>query len=221
MRVPSGFVSAAQWLRDRGLLYYRCARVVRCDTLEVPAADPEVEVDVREASDEDLRLLAPLENNIATDWLERKAQGSVCLVALSGSAHQGYQWITRSAEEMTEVSHVIDVSRDAWGAYLFDSYVLPSFRGKGVFRTLVRSSKRWALQQGLSRLYAAFARDNHISEHAFRKAGFVTIVGDVVLFRLLNREWKRVRHPHGMPIVDVLRDEGLHRLVPRAAGYPP
>lgn len=204
LRIPSGLVSLARWLRDRGLVYYRSARVVRCDVLEIPAGEPENGVEVHEASEEDLRQLAPMENSTAPEWMARRRDGSVCLVARSRSTYQGYLWITRSVQMMTEVNHVIDVSKDSSGAYMFDSYVLPESRGRGVYKTLMRSSKRWALTQGVSRLYAAFARDNHISEHAFRKAGFVTVVGDVTFVRVLDREWKRVWRPPGTPVIDVL-----------------
>jgi GNAT superfamily N-acetyltransferase len=118
---------------------------------------------------------------------------------------------------MTEVNHVVDVSRDAAGAYMFDGYVLPAHRRKGALRALLRSSKGWALQHGISRLYAAFARENHVSEHALLTAGFGTIVGDVSILRVLGREWKWVRLPRRMPIFDVLSADGPSRFRPRPA----
>ncbi len=202
-RIASAVAPLAQRLHDRDLLYWKRARVVRCDSLgrDEPTATA---VDAREASDEDLHLLASMQGRPGGDWLARRARGIVCLVAWSGPAPIGYLWITRSAEEMTEVNHVLDVSRDPAGAYLFDGYVFPSHRRKGVLRGLLQSSKRWGAQRGLSRLYAAFTRDNHVSEHALHRAGFQAVVGDIAFLRVLHREWKWIRIPRGTPVVEVL-----------------
>ena len=216
-RIRSGIVSGVRWLGDRGLFYYRRARVVRCDALDVDAGEPGMDLEVHEASEEDLRLLASAQNRSPAEWLTRRAQGTICLLARRGPARLGYLWITRSAEMMTEVNHVVDVSRDAAGAYMFDGYVLPEHRRKGVLRTLLRSSKEWARQHGISRLYAAFARENRASEHALHAAGFTTIVGDIGLIRVFHREWKWVRLPHGMLIFNVLGADGTSRIQPRPA----
>src|SRR6266498_1191497 len=132
-RIASAMAPLARQLRDRDLLYWKRARVVRCDALgrDEPTATA---VEAREASDEDLHLLASMQGRPGGDWLARRTRGIVCLVAWSGPAPNGYLWITRSAEEMTEVNHVLDVSRDPAGAYLFDGYVFPSHRRKGVLR---------------------------------------------------------------------------------------
>lgn len=205
-----------EWLGARGLLYWRRVRVVRCSRLEVEAAEPGPRPDVREASDEDLRRLAAMHGLGVAEWRARRGQGSICLVARSGTALLGYLWITRSAERMAEVNHTLDVSRDASGAYLFDGYVLPAHRRKGVLHALLRSSKTWAAQHGLARLYAAFARENHVSEHALEREGFTTIVGDVGILRVLNREWKWIRLPREAPVIDILNATGP----PRAAPHP-
>src|SRR6267378_4384605 len=204
MRMRSRLDPLARLLQARGLFYYRRARVVRCDALDIDSGDPRNGVEVQEASEEDFHRLAAMLNERAAEWPGRRAKGMVCLVARSGPVPLGYLWITRSPEVMTEVDHVIDVSRDAAGAYMFDGYVLPAHRRKGVLRTLLGSSKRWAAQCGVSRLYSAFARENKVSEHALLTAGFVTVVGDVGILRLLGREWKWVRLPHGGSIFDIL-----------------
>ncbi|HYT00812.1 MAG TPA: GNAT family N-acetyltransferase [Thermoplasmata archaeon] len=212
-RVASVMASLAQRLRDRDLLYWKRARVVRCDALggDEPPATP---VDARVASEEDLHRLASMQGRSEGDWLSRRARGVMCLVAWSGPAPIGYLWITRSAELMTEVNHVLDVSRDPAGAYLFDGYVFPSHRRQGVLRGLLQSSKRWGAQRGLSRLYAAFTRDNHVSEHALHRAGFQAVVGDISLLRVLHREWKWIRIPHGTPVVGVLSPDGPGKTMP-------
>ena len=197
-------------------LYYRRARVVRCDTTGADAREPAMGLDVQEASEEDIRALASMQNRSPGEWLARRAQGTICLLARRGPERLGYLWITRSAEMMTEVNHVVDVSRDAAGAYLFDGYVLPEHRRKGVLRTLLNSSKQWATQHGLSRLYAAFARENRASEHALHTAGFTTVVGEIGVIRVLHREYKWVRLPHGMLPFNVLGGDGAYRTMPRA-----
>lgn len=220
MRVAPVVTTISQWLRERGLFYYRRARVVRCDVLEPDGEEPQVEAEVHPATDQELHQLAAMQSRTTADWLAKRGQGAFCLVARSGPALLGYLWITRSAELMTEVNRALDVSRDAAGAYLFDGYVLPAHRRKGVLRTLLNASKQWAKQQGLARLYAAFARENQASEHALRKVGFVTIVGDVGILRVLGREWKWIRFPHGMPTFDVLNARSESRPVPMPASAP-
>jgi len=214
-RIRSGIDSIVGSLGDRGWFYYRRARVVRCDAPDADAGDPESDVDVQEASEEDLRHFASMQNRTPAEWLARRAQGTICLLARRGPTRLGYLWITRSAELMIEVNHVVDVSRDAAGAYMFDGYVAPEHRRQGVLRELLRSSKRWAVQHDISRLYAAFARENRVSEHALHAAGFTTVVGDIGILRLAHREWKWVRLPHDTSMINVLGVERASRTRPR------
>lgn len=212
-RIASAMASVAQQLRDRDLVYWKRARVVRCDALgrDEPPATP---LGAREASEDDLHLLASMQGHLVGDWLSRRARGVVCLAAWSGSEPLGYLWITRSSELMIEVNHVLDVSRDPAGAYLFDGYVFPSHRRKGVLGELLQSSKRWGAQRGVSRLYAAFTRDNRVSERALHRAGFQAVVGDISLLRVLHREWKWIRIPHGTPVAGVLSADGRGQMTP-------
>ena len=203
-RIRSGFVSIVRSLGDRGWFYYRRARVVRCDAPDADAGDPEADMEVKEASEEDLRHLASMQNRTPAEWLARRARGTICLLARRGPTRLGYLWITRSPEMMIEVNHVVDVSRDAAGAYMFDGYVEPEHRRQGVLRELLRSSKRWAVQHEISRLYSAFARENRVSEHALHMAGFTTVVGDIGILRLAHREWKWVRLPPETLMINVL-----------------
>lgn len=204
VRIPSLGVSVARWFRERGIVYYRAARVVRCDDLETGDDAPNSEPSVEEACEEDLRALASPVDGALPEWLARVARGAVCLVARSHAERLGYVWITRKAHPITEVGYLLDVSREPSTVYLFDGYVLPEHRRQGALRALLTACKRWAKRNGVSRLYAAFARDNAISEHTLRRAGFVTAVADVVLLRVLTWEWKRVRAPEGvLPITIV------------------
>lgn len=187
----------AEWLRMRGLLYFRRARVVRCELSAADRDEPQEGIEVREASEQDIRALAAALGRESADWMAKRAQGALCIVAWSGQARLGYLWITRSAELMSEVHQILDVSRDPGAVYLFDGYVLPANRRKGALRTLLHASKRWARQQGLSRLYAAFARENRVSEQALLRAGFATVVADVGFLSVLGHEWKWLRTPQG------------------------
>ena len=215
-RLRSAFLPLIDWLRNRDLLTYRRVRLVRCDRAE-PQWGAEIPLNVSEAGEEDLNILGRAQHVATTDWATRQERGVVCLVARSGSSPVGYLWITRSAELMIEVHHVVDVSRDPGGAYMFDGYVLPAHRRKGVLSTLLEESKRWARERNISRLYAAFTRDNHVSERALLRAGFVTVVGDVDMIRVLGWEWKRVRVPSGSRMSEVLRAEGLSARAARPA----
>lgn len=203
-RLASRAASWKEWLRSHGVLYFRRARVVCRNVPEAFEANPTADVDIVDASTEDLRALAAVRRSELSEWLARKDRGNVCLVARSGPTDLGYVWISRGRELMTEVHHALDVSQDAAGLYLYDGYVFPSHRRKGVLRALLNAAMRRARDQGASRLYAAFARENHASERALHQAGFVSIVGDVSLLLVFGREWKRVRLSSGRPWADVL-----------------
>lgn len=203
-RIRSAWGSFARWSQARGLLYWRRARVVGYEVTSRDAHEPEAPFEVTEASRQDLLRLAAMMHVDGTEWQDRIARGNVCLVARSGPSLLGHLWISRSSELMREVGRTLDVTRDPHGAYLYDGYVLPEHRRRGVLRTLLGCSKRWAQERGILRLYAAFARDNHASGRALAQAGFTAVVGDVGILRVLTLEWKWVRFPEGLPLVDVL-----------------
>lgn len=199
---PSWALTIARALRDWNLLYYRSVRVYRCDRLEDTSEGSRTDIEVVEAKETDVWLLAPMQRSSAAEWFARLASGHSCLIARSELGDLGYLWLTTGLHYVQEVDHVVDVSHDPEGAYLHDAYVLPDARNQGVFRTLVHSAKEWARARGLSTLYAAVARDNEISKRAFESTGFTRVVGQVTLLRVRNHEWKRVRRRSG--VVDVL-----------------
>ncbi len=204
VRLASTRAALRHWLRSHGVFYFRRARVVCRSVPEVLERRPGAGTDIREASAADLRALAAAQAWDASEWLDRRARGDVCLVACSGPAYLGYVWISRTREVMAEVDHVLDVSRDPGGVYLFDGYVFPPHRRQGVLRALLATSMDWARVRGASRAYAGFVRENHASERALGQAGFVTVLGDVSLLRVLGREWKWIRVPSGRPWAVVL-----------------
>jgi GNAT superfamily N-acetyltransferase len=211
LRLPRSLPRGLRWLHHKRVAYYRRARVVRCDSLDLDSRSPDIPIEIREASEEDLRRLAPMEENSAAEWLVLRARGSVCFVARSGREDVGYLWVTRSPHGMSEVDHVFDVSHDPFGAYLFSGYTLPAFRGKGVLRTLIMHAKVWARDRGISRLYSAFVAENEVSRHVLDRAGFHAVVGEIVVLCIAGREWKWISHPGGTPVPDVLRVDGSAR----------
>lgn len=214
-RFGSVLSSLREWLRSHGIFDFRRARVVCRGVPATRGPSPTTGIVIREASAEDMRAVSAARPCDASEWLARSAHGNVCLVACSGSEVLGYVWISRSRELMTEVNHVVDVSRDGAGIYLFDGFVFPSHRRKGVLRTLLTSAMAWARDHGAARVYAAFARENHASERALIQAGFVTVVGDVSRLLVLGREWKRVRVPRGSPWSGLLSAAPSSQSVPR------
>ncbi len=205
---------------ERGLFYFRRARVV-CWDAALGGESRAVVVTVHEASEEDLRRLAAAMGRGPSDFLARRERGSVCLVARSGTEYAGCVWISRSAELMVEVHRVLDVSRDSQGAYLFDGFVLPAFRGRGILRALLGACQRWAVAHRLSRLYTAFTRENRVSERALRASGFATVVGDVGVVRVLGREWTWARLRTGAPFGEVLRTPAPSRPGSDSTRAPP
>ena len=201
---PFHFVfTIARALRDWHLFYFRTVRVLRCDSLDDGSEAPPVDFEVVEASEEDVRRIASLERSSPAEWFNRQRLGHTCLLARSRPRELGYLWITRGRHFMQEVSHVVNVSHDPAGAYLYDAYVIPDARRQGVLRELVASAKAWARARGLSTLYMAVAMDNKVSRRAFESLGFTTVVGQVRVLRVRNHDWKRVKRPAGVP--DVLQ----------------
>lgn len=213
--------SIRRWLEERGVVYFRRARVVCCDGSMAGEAIPVPAITVREASSDDLRQLSAAMGHGPSELPDRQKRGCVCLVARSGAETLGCVWISRSAEMMTEVRYVLDVSRDAQGAYLFDGFVLPAWRGKGILRAVLRGCRSWAAARGISRLYAAFTRENRVSERALRAMGFTAVVGDVAVLRALGRERTWVRVYQRAPLGDVLGAARPSQSGPDATQTPP
>lgn len=195
-------------LGERGVVYFRRARVVCCDAVRIGEENSAAAVTVHEATAEDLRQLSAAMGRDPSELPERQKRGRICLVARSGTECLGCVWISRSAETMTEVHRVLDVSQDPQGAYLFDGFVVPAWRGKGVLRALLAACRAWAASSGVSRLYAAFTRENHVSERALVAMGFTNVVGDVTVLRVLGMERNWVRLEQDAPMADVLRATG-------------
>ncbi len=219
-RMRAAYGAFRQRTAERGLFYFRRARVV-CWDAALGGESRAAAVIVHEASQDDLRRLAAAMGRAPSDFLARRERGSVCLVARSGTDYIGCVWISRSAELMVEVRRVLDVSRDPQGAYLFDGYVLPAFRGRGILRAILGACQGWATAHRLSRLYTAFTRENRISERALRATGFATVVGDVGVVCVLGREWTWARLRTGAPFGEVLRTPTPSRPASDSTRAPP
>jgi len=99
------------------------------------------------------------------------AAGGECLIAWRGGAMAGYSWIDRR-QVLLLGNRVTDLPDE--GAYTFNSYVWPDFRGRRVFQVLTESVYRLLAQEGFAFCCNLVDRNNAGSIGARLKFGVVT-----------------------------------------------
>jgi hypothetical protein len=99
-----------------------------------PVASP-IELMVREAGDQDLAaIIDRLGPKIRDNFKSATAIGSTCFVALNEGRIAGYTWINRKNIDL--VGHIVAQLPNG-GAYNYNSFVFPEFRGKRVFQSMI------------------------------------------------------------------------------------
>jgi hypothetical protein len=99
------------------------------------------------------------------------AGGSECLIAWRGEAMAGYSWVDRQQVVLLG-NRVSDLPEE--GAYTFNSYVWPDFRGRKVFQVLTESVYRLLAEEGFSFCCNLVDRNNAGSIGARKKFSVVT-----------------------------------------------
>jgi ribosomal protein S18 acetylase RimI-like enzyme len=126
------------------------------------------------------------------DWPQYRvalAHAHDLVVAKSGSETLGWAWIGYEQVHLAPLGRAIQL--DAGAAYLYDAYVRPGFRGRGIGRGLVRARCEHANGRGIERLLTHVLVGNEPSLRALRSAGFRTLGRTVFVRALTLRMWTR------------------------------
>jgi GNAT superfamily N-acetyltransferase len=128
------------------------------------------------------------------------------VVARRGQETVGWAWLGFERVHLSPLGREIRLPPGT--AYLYDAYVRPSERGRGIGRALVAARCEWADRQGIERLVTHVLVGNEASLRSLRACGF-TVVGRTVFLRALAlRLWTRGPLPPARPAVGVGRNEG-------------
>jgi RimJ/RimL family protein N-acetyltransferase len=78
----------------------------------------------------------------------------------------GLIWIYRN-DDISRVFHLGELDAELNGGY-----ILPEYRGRGLFRAIIVVASRWLFEAGYRTVYAGVHSENLPSLRAFRGAGF-------------------------------------------------
>jgi RimJ/RimL family protein N-acetyltransferase len=90
----------------------------------------------------------------------------MCSVVLEGRTVAGLIWIYR-IEDASRLFHLRETE-----AELNNGFVLPEFRGRGIFKISIAAACDWLRDQDCQVVYAMVHTDNHPSKAAFEGEGF-------------------------------------------------
>lgn len=112
----------------------------------IKTIEPPISLETRPASDEEIKRIIMLKDKIGNELYsglnEHAAKNRhTCIIALHDGKIAGYSWIIKDRIEFTKKK----VKALKGGAYSYNSFVFPEFRGKKVFQKLIERSY-WALK---------------------------------------------------------------------------
>ena len=125
------------------------------------------------------------------------AAGAECLIAWRGESMAGYSWIDR--RQVLLLGHRVADLPDG-GAYTFNSYVWPDFRGRKVFQVLTESTYRRLAREGFAFCCNLVDRDNAGSIGARLKFGVVTRPAPILMLPGLDPWLVRGPLPWGLSL---------------------
>ena len=101
---------------------------------EIEPVAASIELTIREAGKEDLAAIVDIRGpKIRDNFKNATAIGSTCFVALSEGRIAGHTWI--NLKNIDLVGHIV-AQLPPGGAYSYNSFVFPEFRGKRVFQSM-------------------------------------------------------------------------------------
>ena len=111
--------------------------------------------------------------------------GHLCAVAWRGERPVGYAWVAlRMEPAVTECT----LPLPSGAAYLWDLFVVPEERARGVGSALARERLRLARAHGRAHGWRMIAPDNHASVKTLSRSGNTTrVVGEVRYVKILSR----------------------------------
>jgi len=124
--------------------------------------------------------------------MSRFALGKRCYVAEVAGQIVSYGWVSLGQEEIPELERALHPA--AGECYIWDCFTLPAYRGRRLVHAILRRMAIDLRRLGLRRAWAVILADNHSSQRAFQRAGFVP-VADLSYLRLLvlRQLWLRAQ----------------------------
>ncbi len=198
--------AAGAWveLRQRTLdrVYVRSRLLVIEQDLDgATDVPPPSGVTIRRAGSGDIERLATLASPLTMARLRRAAsRGRTCLVALRGGRPVGYTWISARLDPDLE-RYPLPLPPNA--AYLWDLYVVPEERDRGIGSALVSARLRHARVAGFRVGWRAIEDGNLASLRTLARTGgrSARVVGELSVEKILRRVRARFHLAEGLPAV--------------------
>jgi acyl carrier protein/GNAT superfamily N-acetyltransferase len=181
-----GIAHTAMWLITMCVRYfvrylYRRHTVVmlirRLDDIDIPAEPSRNGFVMREVSEDDIPFLPSLwsphsRKNKLQLFHRRRAQGSICFIAVRGPELVGMDWLSASGDKIPELE--VRVCTDNAACYAFDLY--EKYRGEGIGLALLEYSLAEAKRRGFRKQVTYVSSENVLMlSAAIHLLGFQTV----------------------------------------------
>jgi len=172
MRIPF-----AQYFLWKIRLKYVKALVWELDLVrEIPKIGTKMPVNIRTAAIHDLLTHAyfgrpPLREDEA---LKRLNDGDLCFIALWKGIIIAYMWATLKRKVYVPEFEREIVFKNGEG-YLYDGFVFPVFRRKGLFKKMVEEALHYLKSQNIKKAYGITLTTNESSQRVMRDKGFYAV----------------------------------------------
>lgn len=178
-----------------GLKYVKAFLWERCLADEIPKIETKIPVEIRLASISDFKG-TPL---LGGEALKRLREGDLCFIAVWNDMIAGYLWATfKRKVYVQEIER--EVSFKTGDVYLYDGYVLPDFRRKGLLKKLLEETLRYFKSRNVRQANAGALTCNKAPQKAFRALGFRTFrfFKFVKIFRFKKFEERELKSCEGI-----------------------
>lgn len=173
-----------------GLKYVKAFLWERHLADEIPEMEAKIPVEIRLASIRDFKR-SPLLKDVA---LKRLSGGDLGFIAVWNGMIAGYLWASfKRKVYMQECER--EISCKIGEVYLYDGFVLPDFRRKGLFKKLLEETLHCFKSRNVKKASAYALTSNKASQKAFRALGFHTVrlVKFVKIFRFKKSEERELK----------------------------
>jgi len=123
---------------------------------------------------------------------KRLNQDAYCYIIQDNSNHMlGYAWVMKTMN-LFEDDDRLCITCPINGAYIFDTYLHPDSRGKGLYAILIAGLQHQMSEQGKKSFYVLVDKGNRASIRAHIKLG-ATILENIRYMTMLGISWYRMR----------------------------
>lgn len=157
----------------------------------LPEITPELKYQIEQAHEDDLeKFINMVDEAKYKRFKERFMKGKICFMALDGKQAIAFSWI--SLDDEYETVSRVKVRLNEKEAYLFDDYVLPEYRNKGLQSALIMARLKYVHNLAYRRALALVSKKNIYAFQACVSTGFKPI-RIITMFRIMGlcfHRWK-------------------------------